>query len=38
MWADGTPPTGGYAVAAYILAAVILLTYALILQRRGRHR
>ena len=35
MWADGTPPTGGYAIAAYLLTAIILLTYSVILFRRG---
>jgi len=35
MWADGTPATGGYAIAAYIIAAVILLGYSFILYRRG---
>lgn len=35
MWADGTPPTGGYAIAAYLIAAVILLGYSFILYRRG---
>jgi hypothetical protein len=35
MWADGTPLTGGYAIAAYIIAAVILLGYSFILFRRG---
>ena len=35
MWADGTPPTGGYAIAAYILTAILLLGYTFILYRRG---
>lgn len=35
MWADGTPDTGGFAVAAYILTALILLGYSFILYRRG---
>lgn len=35
MWADGTPPTGGYAIAAYILTAIILGVYAFSLLRRG---
>jgi hypothetical protein len=35
MWADGTPPTGGYAIAAYILTAIILVAYTVILFRRG---
>jgi len=35
MWADGTPATGGYAVAAYVIAAAILLTYTFMLYRRG---
>ena len=35
MWADGTPPTGGYAIAAYILTAIFLLGYAFSLFRRG---
>ena len=30
------PGTGGYACAAYIIAAVILTGYAVILWRRGR--
>jgi len=35
MWAEGTPATGGYAVAAYILTAVVLLAYSFVLYRRG---
>lgn len=35
MWAEGTPPTGGYAIAAYIVTAVFLLGYTVILYRRG---
>jgi cbb3-type cytochrome oxidase subunit 3 len=35
MWADGTPATGGYAIAAYILTAIFLLGYTFILFRRG---
>ena len=35
MWADGTPPTGGYAIAAYIVTACILLFYTVTLFRRG---
>jgi len=30
------PDNGGYMVAAYVVAAVILLTYALFLYRRSR--
>ena len=35
---DGMPDNGGYMVAAYIAAAVIVLTYAVALYRRGRPR
>ncbi len=35
MWADGTPLTGCYAVASYIIAAALLLGYSFILFRRG---
>jgi hypothetical protein len=35
VWADGTPATGGYAIAAYILTAMLLLSYTFILHRRG---
>lgn len=36
--ADGVPNNAGYMVAAYIMAAVILVGYALSLFRRTRHR
>jgi LPXTG-motif cell wall-anchored protein len=36
MGAEGVPATGGYAVAAYVVAAVILGGYAWILYRRGK--
>ena len=36
MTPDTVPQTGGYMVAAYIVAAVILLTYTVILWRRGK--
>jgi hypothetical protein len=32
------PQNGGYMAAAYIVAAVILVGYALSLYRRSRHR
>jgi hypothetical protein len=32
---DAVPQTGGYMVAAYLVAAVILLSYTVILWRRG---
>lgn len=35
MWADGTPATGGYAIAAYLLTAIILGLYTVSLFRRG---
>ena len=34
---EGIPPNGGYMMAAYIVAAVILVSYAVILYRRGRN-
>jgi hypothetical protein len=37
MPADGMPANGGYMVAAYTVAAVIYLGYALSLWRRGRR-
>ena len=36
MGAEGVPATGGYAVAAYVITAVILAGYAWILYRRGK--
>jgi hypothetical protein len=35
---DNVPQTGGYMVAAYIVAAVILLTYTVMLWRRGSRK
>ena len=35
---EGIPQNAGYMVAAYIVAAVVLLTYALSLYRRTRGR
>lgn len=35
---DGVPPNAGYMIAAYIVAAVILVTYAIVLARRTRGR
>ena len=35
MTPDAVPQTGGYMVAAYTVAAVILLAYTVILWRRG---
>jgi hypothetical protein len=35
---DGMPDNSGYMVAAYTVAAVIVLAYALALYRRGRPR
>jgi hypothetical protein len=35
MTPDAVPQTGGYMVAAYIVAAVILLAYTVVLWRRG---
>jgi hypothetical protein len=35
---DGVPHNEGYMVAAYIVAAVILVGYALSLYRRSRNR
>jgi len=32
---EGVPANGGYMVAAYIVAAVILVSYALFLARRS---
>jgi hypothetical protein len=34
---DGMPDNGGYMVAAYVAAAVIVLGYAVALYRRGRR-
>jgi len=34
---DGMPANGGYMIAAYTAAAVIVLTYAVALYRRGRR-
>jgi hypothetical protein len=38
MTPDTVPQTGGYMVAAYIVAAVILLGYALVLWKRGSSK
>lgn len=38
MTPDQVPQTGGYMVAAYIVAAVILLAYTIILWRRGASK
>lgn len=38
MTPDAIPQTGGYMVAAYVVAAVILLAYALVLWRRGSSK
>jgi hypothetical protein len=35
MTPDSVPQTGGYMVAAYIVAAVILVAYTIVLWRRG---
>lgn len=35
MTPDAIPQTGGYMIAAYIIAAVILLGYTVVLWRRG---
>lgn len=35
MTPEQVPQTGGYMMAAYIVAAVILVAYAVILWRRG---
>jgi hypothetical protein len=35
MTPEQIPPTGGYMVAAYVVAAVILLAYTILLWRRG---
>jgi hypothetical protein len=35
MTPEQIPPTGGYMVAAYIVAAVILVAYAVMLWSRG---
>ncbi len=35
---DGVAQNGGYMVAAYIVAAVILVSYSIILARRTRRR
>lgn len=35
---EGIPQNAGYAVAAYICAAVILIVYSIVLFRRGRAR
>lgn len=35
---EGVPHTGGYMIAAYIVAAVILVVYAVVLSRRARGR
>jgi hypothetical protein len=35
MTPDAIPETGGYMVAAYIVAAAILLAYTIVLWRRG---
>ena len=35
MTPDQIPQTGGYMVAAYIVTAVILLAYTIVLWRRG---
>ena len=34
---EGVPDNAGYMVAAYIMAALILVGYALSLYRRSRH-
>jgi hypothetical protein len=39
MMPEQVPPqTGGYMVAAYIVAAVILVVYTIVLWRRGSSR
>ena len=38
MTPETVPQTGGYMVAAYIVAAVILLGYTVVLWRRGTAR
>ena len=35
---DGMPDNGAYMIAAYAVAAVIVLAYAVALYRRGRGR
>lgn len=35
MTPDAIPQTGGYMIAAYVIAAVILLAYTVVLWRRG---
>ena len=35
---DGMPENGGYMIAAYTAAAVIVFAYAVTLYRRGRRR
>jgi len=35
MTPDAIPQTGGYMIAAYIVAAVIMLGYTVVLWRRG---
>jgi hypothetical protein len=35
---EGVPRDAGYMIAAYIVAAVILVTYAIVLARRARRR
>lgn len=37
MTPETLPPTGSYMVAAYIVAAVILVVYAIVLSRRSRR-
>jgi hypothetical protein len=38
MTPDAIPQTGGYMIAAYIIAAVILLGYTVVLWRRGESK
>jgi hypothetical protein len=38
MTPDAIPQTGGYMIAAYIVAAVILLAYTIVLWQRGSAR
>ena len=38
MTPDVVPQTGGYMVAAYVVAAVILLGYTVVLWRRGSQK
>ena len=35
---EAVPHDSGYMIAAYIVAAVILLGYTILLARRARHR